>query len=248
VGPRARLCCPSSMSPGRGGRGACGELVRPGFPGFDGDKQLPTGAFPRVALSPSERGAAQAKALLAGVRPRDEVGKTRRRIAAELVADLERVYQRKKATNRELLALLKATGTTLTQLNGIGPSAAARLLVEVGDISRFPDRNHFASWNGTAPIDASSSEHTRQRLSRAGNRQINRAMHIMAIVQLRNPTEGRAYFDRRKAAREDLHGSHAQPHAGSPTSGIAPCSTAPSLLERAREGNGATTLTPARLA
>lgn len=144
--------------------------------------------------------AAQAKALLAGVRPRDEVGKMRRRIAAELIADLERLYQRKKAANKELLALLKATGTTLTQLNGIGPSSAARLLVEVGDITRFPDRNHFASWNGTAPIDASSGEHTRHRLSRAGNRQINRAIHIMAIVQLRNPSEGRTYFDRRKAA------------------------------------------------
>jgi transposase len=144
--------------------------------------------------------AAQAKALLAGVRPRDQVGKTRRRIAAEMIADLERLYQRKKATNKELLALLAATGTTLTGLNGIGPSAAARLLVEVGDITRFPDRNHFASWNGTAPIDASSGEHTRHRLSRAGNRQINRALHIMAIVQLRNPSEGRAYYDRRKLA------------------------------------------------
>lgn len=144
--------------------------------------------------------AAQAKALLAGVRPRDEVGKTRRRIAAELITDLERLYQRKKDANKELLALLKATGTTLTQLNGIGPSAAARLLVEVGDITRFPDRNHFASWNGTAPIDASSGDNTRQRLSRAGNRQINRAIHIMAVVQLRNPSEGRTYFDRRKAA------------------------------------------------
>ena len=239
---------PPACHRGEAAAGLAGNWSVPGSPGSTGTTVANRTPSPRVALSPSERGAAQAKALLAGVRPRDEVGKTRRRIAAELVADLERVYQRKKATNRELLALLKATGTTLTQLNGIGPSAAARLLVEVGDISRFPDRNHFASWNGTAPIDASSSEHTRQRLSRAGNRQINRAMHIMAIVQLRNPTEGRAYYDRRKAAREDLHGSHAQPHAGSPTSGIAPCSTAPSLLERAREGNGATTLTPARLA
>lgn len=60
-------------------------------------------------------------------------------------------------------------------------------------------RAHFASWNGTAPIDASSGDHVRHRLSRAGNRQINRTLHIMATVQLRNPTEGRAYFDRKKA-------------------------------------------------
>jgi transposase len=143
--------------------------------------------------------AAQAKALLATVRPRDVAGKTRRRVAAELISDLERIYARKKAANKELSELLKATGTTLTELNGIGPSGAARLLVEVGDITRFPSKAHFASWNGTAPLDASSGDQTRHRLSRKGNRQINRVIHIMATVQLRNPTEGRAYYDRRKA-------------------------------------------------
>ncbi len=112
-------------------------------------------------------------------RPRDAAGKARRRVAAELVA---------------------ATGTTLMDLHGIGPSGAARLLVEVGVITRFPDRSHFASWNGTAPIDASSGDQVRHRLSRAGNRQINRVLHIMATVQLRNTTEGRAYFDRKKAS------------------------------------------------
>jgi transposase len=142
--------------------------------------------------------AAQAKALLAKVRPRDTAGKTRRRVAAELVADLERIYARKKAADKELKQLLAETGTTLTGLHGIGPSGAARLLVEVGDITRFPSKAHFASWNGTAPIDASSGEQVRHRLSRAGNRQINRVLHIMATVQLRNPTEGRTYFDRRK--------------------------------------------------
>jgi transposase len=143
--------------------------------------------------------AAQAKALLAKVRPRDLAGKTRRRVAAELVGDLERIYARKKAADKELRELVAATGTTLPHLNGIGPSGAARLLVEVGDITRFPDRGHFASWNGTAPIDASSGDQVRHRLSRAGNRQINRTLHIMATVQLRNPTEGRDYYDRRKA-------------------------------------------------
>ena len=144
--------------------------------------------------------AAQARALLARVRPRDAAGKARRRVAAELVSDLERIYQRKKAADKELRELLKATATTLTDLHGIGPSAAARLLVEVGDVTRFPDKAHFASWNGTAPIDASSGDQVRHRLSRAGNRQINRALHIMAVVQLRNPTEGRAYYDRKVAA------------------------------------------------
>jgi transposase len=143
--------------------------------------------------------AAQAKALLATVRPRDVVGKTRRRVAAELISDLERIYARKKAANKELTHLLAATGTTLLDLHGIGPSGAARLLVEVGDITRFPDRDHFASWNGTAPLDASSGDQVRHRLSRKGNRQINHVLHVMATVQLRNPTEGRGYFDRRRA-------------------------------------------------
>jgi transposase len=144
--------------------------------------------------------AAQAKKILAGVRPKDVVGKTRKRVAAELVADLERLYLRKKAANKELVELVRATGTGLLSLHGVGPSGAARLLVEVGDITRFPDRNHFASWTGTAPIDASSGDHVRHRLSRGGNRQINKTLHIMATVQLRNATEGRSYYDRKKAA------------------------------------------------
>jgi transposase len=82
--------------------------------------------------------AAQAKALLARVRPRDAADKTRRRVAAELISDLERSCQRKKAANKELNALLATTGTTLTNLHGTGPSGAARLLVEVGEVTRFP--------------------------------------------------------------------------------------------------------------
>jgi transposase len=114
--------------------------------------------------------AAQAKALLAKVRPRDAAGKARRRVAAELIADLERIYKRKKAADKELKELVAATGTSLMDLHGMGPSGAARLLVDVGDITRFATRAHFASWNGTAPIDASSGDQVRHRLSRAGNR------------------------------------------------------------------------------
>lgn len=143
--------------------------------------------------------AAQAKALLVKVRPRDVAGKARRRVAAELIADLERVYTRKKAADKELRELVAATGTKLMDLNGIGPNGAARLLVEIGDITRFPDRGHFASWNGTAPIDASSGDVVRHRLSRAGNRQINHVLHIMAVVQLRNPGLGRDYYDKKRA-------------------------------------------------
>ena len=119
--------------------------------------------------------------------------------AAELMTDLERIYQRTKAADKELRELLAATGSMLTELHGIGPSGAARLLVEVGDITRFPDRAHFASWNGTAPIDASSGDQVRHRLSRAGNRRINHALHMMAVTQIRYPaTPGRTYYERKR--------------------------------------------------
>jgi transposase len=144
--------------------------------------------------------AAQARRLLAAVRPADPAGKTRKRVAMELVTDLERVYTPKKAANKELVELVKQTRTGLLALHGIGPSGAARLLVEAGDITRFPAKGHFASWTGTAPIDASSGDNVRHRLSRGGNRQINMALHMMAVVQLRNPTEGKRYYDRKVAA------------------------------------------------
>jgi transposase len=143
--------------------------------------------------------AQQARTLVSTIKPRDLVGKTRRRLAVELITELEGIDGKIKALKKELTALVVARGSTLLELNGIGPSGAARLLADVGDIHRFTDRDKFASWNGTAPLDASSGNQNRHRLSRAGNRRINRALHIMAIVQLRNATEGRAYYDARKA-------------------------------------------------
>ena len=144
--------------------------------------------------------AAQAKALLASVRPRDVAGKTRKRLAADLLADLILIDKRIKAATAELESLILARGSTLMELLGIGPSGAARLLGDVGDITRFSDRDRFASWNGTAPLDASSGDHHRHRLSRAGNRRINRVLHMMAVSQLRSPaSEGRAYYDRKRA-------------------------------------------------
>ena len=84
-------------------------------------------------------------------------------------------------------------------IHGIGPAGAARILADVGDIARFPNRAHFASWTGTATIDASSGQHTHHRLSRAGNRRINHVLYMAGIVQLRNDTPGRAYYRRRVA-------------------------------------------------
>jgi transposase len=144
--------------------------------------------------------AQQARALLATVRPRDVVGKTRRRLASELIHELVVIDKKIKVAKQELTELVGSTGSRLLELHGIGPSGAARLLGDIGDVRRFGSRARFASWNGTAPIDASSGDHNRHRLSRAGNRRINRALHIMAIVQLRHDTEGRRYYRRRLAA------------------------------------------------
>jgi transposase len=143
---------------------------------------------------------AQAKALLGKVRPRDIAGKTRRRLAAELIVDLASLDGKIKAADKELHQLISTTGSTLRDLHGIGPANAARLLGDVADITRFADKGRFASWNGTAPLDASSGDQHRHRLSRAGNRRINRVLHIMAVVQLRTDTEGRRYYDRKVAA------------------------------------------------
>jgi hypothetical protein len=85
-------------------------------------------------------------------------------------------------------------------IHGIGPAGAARILADVGDVARFPDRNHFASWTGTAPIDASSGQHLRHRLSRAGNRRLNHVLYIAGIVQLRHHTAGRACYRRKRTA------------------------------------------------
>ncbi|PYC72982.1 IS110 family transposase [Micromonospora arborensis] len=144
--------------------------------------------------------APQARTLLKTIRPRELVGATRRRLASELITELAQVDKKIKAANKELTELVETTGSSLQDLNGIGPSGAARLIGDIADISRFASRGHFASWNGTAPLDASSGDHKRHRLSRAGNGRINRALHIMAIVQLRQDTEGRAYYRRELAA------------------------------------------------
>src|SRR4051794_10671487 len=142
----------------------------------------------------------QAKAMLAGIRPRDVAGKTRRRIAAEELAELISVDARIKKATAELEAMVLVRHSRLMDLHGVGPVVAARILADVGDVARFADRNRFASWTGTAPLDASSGEQNRHRLSRAGNRRMNHMIHIAAVTQLRLNTEGRAYYQRKRAA------------------------------------------------
>jgi transposase len=141
----------------------------------------------------------QAKRMLAAVRPRDIAGKTRRRIAAEELAELIAVDAKIKKATAELKAMVLARESRLMDIPGIGAVVAARILADVGDIARFADRNRFASWTGTAPLDASSGEQNRHRLSRAGNRRVNHMIHIAAVTQIRLDTEGRAYYRRKRA-------------------------------------------------
>lgn len=143
----------------------------------------------------------QARALLdtVTVTTADIVTATRHQLASDLIDELTTLDTKKKTATKQLDAVLATTGTRLTSLNGIATSGAARLLGDIGDIRRFPSRGHFATWNGTAPIDVSSGDNEHHRLNRAGNRRINRTLHIMAIAQLRYNTPGRAYYQHKRA-------------------------------------------------
>jgi transposase len=140
-----------------------------------------------------------AATMLATVRPRDVAGKTRRRIAAEELSELIAVEAKIKKATAELKSMVLARDSHLMDIHGVGPVVAARILADVGHIARFADRNRFASWTGTAPLDASSGEQNRHRLSRAGNRRMNHIIHIAAITQIRLDTEGHTYYRRKRA-------------------------------------------------
>lgn len=145
--------------------------------------------------------AAQAKKLLdlLEVDVVDVAGRTRWQLLGTLVEELAGIDQSVKSTDKNLRELIAATGSHLMDLYGLGPASTARLLGDVGDISRFKSKGHFASWNGTAPLDVSSGDNDHQRLSRAGNRRLNRVLHTMATTQIRRDTEGRRYYERKKA-------------------------------------------------
>jgi transposase len=150
--------------------------------------------------------------------PTGVVAQTRHQLARELIDELTTIDAKIKAADKQLRQLVAATGSSLPELNGIGPSGAARLIGDIGDIARFATAAHFASWNGTAPLEASSGDQKRHRLSRAGNRRINRVLHIMAVVQLRHDTPGRAYYRRRLAeGKTPMEALRARSNATSPT-------------------------------
>jgi transposase len=146
-----------------------------------------------------ELSATRAAALLRQIRPITAVDVQRKRIARQLLADVRRLDQQVKTASQAIREAVRAHGTTLTEVFGIGPILAAKLLGHTGDISRFPSRDHFASYSGTAPVEASSGDVRRHRLNRGGNRQLNTALHLIAVCQIRDPSPGQAYYRRKLA-------------------------------------------------
>jgi transposase len=151
--------------------------------------------------------ATKAKALLATIRPRDIAGRTRRQLAADLVEDLTAVDRKLKDLDERLREAVEATGTTLTQIKGVGVATAAMVLGEVGDIRRFASKHHFATYNGTAPREWSSGGVDTRRLSRAGNRKLNHALHIIALSHKRHDQRGSEYYARKFAAGKGKKGA-----------------------------------------
>jgi len=145
-----------------------------------------------------EISAAQAARILAQASPSGAVALARAELAAEFLADLRRLDAQLRETRKKLAAAVRASGTTLTQVFGVGPVIAGTIVGDVGDVARFPGRDHFAAYNGTAPVEVSSGNRKIHRLSLRGNRRINHAIHMAAITQLRHKhSEDRAYYDKK---------------------------------------------------
>ena len=153
----------------------------------------------RPGGAPRSLSATKAKTVLASIRPRDQVGKIRRQLAADHLADVVALNKKIAAAEARIGDAVTASGTTLTGLFGVGVVGAARILGEVGDVARFATRHHFATYTGTAPIEASSGEVVRHRLNRGGNRRLNHALHMMAIVHIRFDGPSRDYYLRKRA-------------------------------------------------
>ncbi len=162
---------------------------------------IPSGA-------PRKLTATKAKTLLATVRPRDVAGRTRRQLAADLIGDVAGLDRRLKDIDARLKTAVKATATTVTDIKGVGIATAAMVLGEVGDVRRFPSRNHFATYTGTAPLDVITGEtQNRHRLSRAGNRKLNHALHIIALSNARTDSRGKKYYAAKLAAGKGKKGA-----------------------------------------
>ena len=138
--------------------------------------------------------AEQAAALLRGVRPMTAADIQRKQLARDLLADMRRLGAALERNTAEITAAVAAHGTSVTQIHGIGPVLAAKIVGHTHAVERFPSRHHYASYCGAAPIEASSGDQRRHRLSRAGNRQLNRALHLIAVCQIRTTGPGRDFY------------------------------------------------------
>lgn len=143
--------------------------------------------------------ATKASAMLGGVRSTTAVERTRKAQAKLLIADVRRLDGELKASKATIAEVVASVPTSLGELSGTGPISSAIILAHTGDVRRFPSADDYASYNGTAPVDASSGPIKRHRLNPRGNRQLNHAMHIIAFSQLSHPGPGRDYYERKLA-------------------------------------------------
>lgn len=144
--------------------------------------------------------AAQAAKVLGLVTPGGAVDNARCELAAGFIEDLRRIDAQMSETRKRLAVTVRASGTSLTEIFGVGPVVAAVVIGCVIDVSRFASRDRFAAYNGTAPIEVSSGNRKVHRLSRRGNRRLNHAIHMAAVTQIRHRhSDGRAYFDKKIA-------------------------------------------------
>lgn len=147
-----------------------------------------------------ELNASDAVRLLGRLCPTTAVERARYELAQELLDDVHRLDAQLKESHRRIRVAVRASGTSVTELFGIGPIIASILIGYAGDVRRFRNRDQFAAYNGTAPVEYSSGGRVVHRLSQRGNRKLNHALHMGALCQIRQAhSEGRAYFDRKVA-------------------------------------------------
>jgi transposase len=144
--------------------------------------------------------AGQAAVMLGSITPTDAVAAARLELAAAFLADLRGIDAALRQTRTKLAAAVQASGTTVTDVFGVGPVIAAAIIGGARTISRFPGRGHFAAYNGTAPIEVSSGQRKIYRLSRRGNRRLNHAIHMAAVTQVSHRrSAGHAYYHKKIA-------------------------------------------------
>lgn len=148
---------------------------------------------------PRRLSAARAAQELRRIQPVDAAGVERRRQALELLGEVRRTDGDLTALKVRIAEAVAASDTCVTDVHGVGPIIAAHLIGYSGDVCRFPTAGHFARYNATAPIAASSGPNQRHRLNPRGNRQLNHAIHMIAVTQVRYDTPGRAYYLRKQA-------------------------------------------------